>query len=111
MIEKERFEVLLEEIKGGVKAVADGHGVIRNEMKRMEERLTEKISFVDGKVDFLAADVRALKQDVAEVKQDVAEVKKDVVEVKTDLAKVKEKVDKIDLTLEEHVRLPTHVSV
>ena len=97
MIEKERFEVLLEEIKGGVKAVADGHGVIRNEMKRMEERLTEKISFVDGKVDFLAADVRALKQDVAEVK--------------TDLAKVKEKVDKIDRTLEEHVRLPTHVSV
>ena len=97
MIEKERFEVLLEEIKGGVKVVADGHGVIRNEMKRMEERLTEKISFVDGKVDFLAADVRALKQDVAEVK--------------TDLAKVKEKVDKIDRTLEEHVRLPTHVSV
>ena len=104
MIEKERFEVLLEEIKGGVKVVADGHGVIRNEMKRMEERLTEKISFVDGKVDFLAADVRALKQDVAEVK-------KDVVEVKTDLAKVKEKVDKIDRTLEEHVRLPAHVSV
>ena len=97
MIEKERFEVLLEEIKGGVKVVADGHGVIRNEMKRMEERLTEKISFVDGKVDFLAADVRALKQDVAEVK--------------TDLAKVKEKVDKIDRTLEEHARLPAHVSV
>ena len=85
--EKERFEILLEEVRDKVQLVSEGHGTIRNEMRQMEERLSEKISLVDGKVDFLGAEVRGIK---------------------TELKEVKKKVDKIDHTLEEHVRLPVH---
>ena len=77
---KERFEMLLEEIRDKVKLALEGHDVIRSEMRQMEGRLSEKISIVDGKVEHLGREFREMKQ----------------------------KVDKIDSTLEEHVRLPAH---
>ena len=55
--EKERFEMLLEEVRDGVKLVAEGHEIIRSEMKQMEERLSEKISFVDDKLGFVAKEL------------------------------------------------------
>lgn len=84
---KERFELLMEEIRDNVKAVAEGHGVIRSEMKQMEDRLADKILLVDGKVEFLGKEFRELKQDVAGLKKELGEVK--------------EKVEKIDCTLQK----------
>ena len=92
--EKERFEILLEEIKGHIKGVAEGHAVIRNEMQRGFNEVKEQIKFVDGKVVFLGSEVR--------------EVRAELKEVKAELKEVKVKADKIDNTLEEHVRQPAH---
>lgn len=92
--EKERFEILLEEVRDGVKLVAEGHGTIRSEMRQMEERLTEKIEENNGAIKWVAKDLG-----------------RKIEEVKDELKEVKEKVDKIDHTLEEHVRLPAHAVV
>jgi len=70
MAEKEvtlnQIAVMIEKVGSDVKAVAEGHQVIRSEMAQMEGRLSEKIDFVDGKVEFLAADVREIKKDLKE---------------------------------------------
>jgi len=92
--EKERFEILLEEVRDGVKAVAEGHGVIRSEMRQMEERINEKLSIQDGKINYLAADLKNVKDDLKNVKDDLSEVKY--------------RLEHVDHTLQEHVRLPAH---
>lgn len=51
---KERFEILLEEIRGNVKAVAEGHLVIRREMAEMKKELKEDIREVNDKLGFVA---------------------------------------------------------
>ncbi|MFA4844900.1 MAG: hypothetical protein WC632_08155 [Candidatus Margulisiibacteriota bacterium] len=70
MAEKEitlnQIAVMIEKVGSDVKAVAEGHQVIRSEMAQMEGRLSEKIDFVDSKVEFLAADVREIKKDLKE---------------------------------------------
>lgn len=98
MAEKEitlnQIAVLIEKVGSDVKAVAEGHDVIRSEIKQAKEELIEKISFVDAKVEFLGSDVRAIKQDVSVLKQDVSELK--------------EKTGRIENTLNEHVKMPAH---
>lgn len=80
--EKERSEILLEEIRGSIKLLAEGHEVIRNEMKEMRKDISEQIKFVDNKVDFLGADLRDIKKTV----------------------------NRIDLKLEEHIHQPAHMT-
>ena len=85
--EKNRFENLLEEIRDSVKLVAEGHSVIRREMQEMKIELKSDIKLGNDKVESLANEVNKVKQELGAVKQ---------------------KVDKIDTTLEKHVRQPAH---
>jgi hypothetical protein len=55
--EKERFELLLEEIRDIVKQIAEGHGVIRAEMRQMEDRLTEKLDENNAAIKWVAKDL------------------------------------------------------
>jgi len=48
---KERFEILLEEIRGDVKLALEGHDTLRSEMRQMEERLSNKIGAGDQALD------------------------------------------------------------
>jgi hypothetical protein len=50
---KERFELLLEEIKGDIKGVAEGHSAIRREVREMKTELKADIAGLDGKIRFL----------------------------------------------------------
>ena len=90
-----QIAVMIEKVGGDVKGVAEGHQVIRSEMKQMKDEILEKISFVDGKVEHLGREFKEMKQDVSVLKQDVSGLKT--------------KVDKIDRTLDDHVKLPAHV--
>jgi len=78
MAEKEvtlnQIAVMIEKVGSDVKAVAEGHQVIRREMQEMRGELLFEINFV-----------------------------------KSALKTVAEKVNKIDKTLDEHVKLPAHV--
>lgn len=44
MKEKERFEVLLEEIRDSVKKIAEGHDALRQEMKSGFDGLKQEVS-------------------------------------------------------------------
>lgn len=81
--DKERIEILLEEIRGSVKAIAEGHEVLGNRIDRLDNKLTDQISFADKKVDFLAQDVKDIKKIV----------------------------NRIDQRLEEHICQPAHLPV
>lgn len=95
-VKKERFELLLEEIRSDVKAALEGHQVIRQEMQRGFGEVKEQIGFVDAKVEHLGREFRGMKEDISVLKQDVSSLKT--------------KVDKIDKTLDAHVRLPAHAA-
>ena len=58
---KERFELLLEEIKGDIKGVAEGHHVIRREMQEMKTGLMSEIDLVKGALRIVAKDVSEMK--------------------------------------------------
>jgi hypothetical protein len=92
---KERFEILLEEIKGKVQLVLEGHDTIRSEMKQMENRIREDVRVdnlkLEGKFDRLG---KVLDATAAASYGLLTDVQKDVKEVKA--------------TLDKHVRLPVH---
>ena len=69
---KERFELLLEEIKDNVKQVAEGHEVIRHEMREMKSELKEDIKEVNDKLVFVA---KELGGKIGENGQKIDEVK------------------------------------
>jgi len=90
-----QIAVLIEGVKSDVKAVVEGHEVIRREMREMKDELINEIDTVKGAVKLLANDLGGVKKDLGEVKKDLGEVK--------------EKVNGIERTLDAHVRLPAHV--
>jgi len=61
--ERERFEVLLEEVRGQFGVVADGH-----------RSLNEKFDRLEGKVDLLAEDMSLVKMDVNVLKVRVGKI-------------------------------------
>jgi len=50
--ERERFEILLEEMKGNFKALLDGHAVLNNKIDHLDEKLNDKIDGLDKKLSF-----------------------------------------------------------
>jgi hypothetical protein len=79
LIQKNGIE--LEKIKVDVKAVSEGHQTIRSEMQQGFASLGKQINENKSAIQWLAKDLKD----------------------------VKVKVDKIERTLEEHVKLPAHI--
>jgi predicted transcriptional regulator len=93
MAEKERFEVLLEEIKGKVQLVLEGHDVIRSEIKQSEERIKNELrDELGGKIDRVHTSLKN-------------EIRVTALAVKSDL---EESIKEVKVKLEEHARLPVH---
>ncbi len=60
--EKEKFEVLLEEIKGDVKAVLEGHAVLDKKIDNVKEMVKD----VDTKVEDTHRAVKTISRDLKE---------------------------------------------
>jgi len=90
---------MIEGLRDDVKAVAEGHGVIRSETKQMKAELLEKFEENNSAIKWVAKDLGGK----------IEENSRKIEEAKQELKEVKEKVGKIDRTLEEHVKLPAHV--
>jgi len=88
MAEKDRVEILLEQIRSDVKAVAEGHSVLHNKIDNLEKTLTEKINNSDMrlttrinnldmkltmKIDNLENSVGTVAKDTKEIKQKLDE--------------------------------------
>jgi predicted nucleic acid-binding Zn-ribbon protein len=93
--------VMIEELRSDVKAVAEGHAVIRHEMQQMKEELVENINENTLKVGILAKEVIGLKTEVSGLKIEVSDLK---IEVKDN----GDKIDRFDSKLDEHIRQPMH---
>ncbi|MEA2107975.1 MAG: hypothetical protein U9P07_00955 [Pseudomonadota bacterium] len=52
-MKKKHLEILLEDMRDDIKLVLEGQQVLRNEMGRMEERLSAKIDLNTDKIDIL----------------------------------------------------------
>ena len=92
---KERVEVLLEEIKDSVKAVANGHQVLSNKIDRLDEKFTKEINDIKIILKFQSSELKAVKDDVKVIKDDVRIMVG--------------KIDSIDQKLDSHIQQPSHV--
>ena len=79
--------VKLEQLASDIKAVAEGHAIIRREAQEMKGELVSETNFIKSAVKFVSDKVNKIDRDLGEIK---------------------ESVDKIDRTLDEHVKLPAH---
>jgi predicted nuclease with TOPRIM domain len=50
-MEKEHFEILLEDIKEKVELIIEGHATLNSNIDRVNENLDEKIGMLDAKID------------------------------------------------------------
>jgi hypothetical protein len=60
--EKERFEVLLEEIRGDVKLVLEGHDVLNKKIDGVKRELKEEIGIVSSRVDSVGSRVDSVSK-------------------------------------------------
>ncbi len=68
-MEKEHFEILLEDIKEKVDLILEGHATLNSKIDRVEDNLKEKIGMLDAKIDSvhnrLSAKIDGLTNDLA----------------------------------------------
>ncbi|MBI5698877.1 hypothetical protein HZC35_01020 [Candidatus Saganbacteria bacterium] len=82
-INKDQLQILLEDIKGKVKQVAEGHSTILSRIDNMEKNLKSEISIVNLAVNVLGKRMGTLEDQNG---------------------RIEEKVDKIDNKLEDHIK-------
>ena len=67
--------------------------------------LLEMVSGLESDVGNLKSDVGNLKSDIGNLKSDVGNLKSDIGNLKSDVQDIKQKITKIDLTLENEIRV------
>ncbi len=89
MVEEwKRAEVLLEDIKHDVKAIAEGHSVLNRRMDTLEINLRKEIKEVKDELHFVAKELND---------------KIDAVD-----RRLGDKIDRVDSKLDAHMRQPAH---
>jgi hemerythrin len=68
--DKERFEILLEEIRDKVQTVAEGHDIVRKQILDAKIELKEDIKDVDNKLEFV---VKYLGEKIDKIDQKIDE--------------------------------------
>lgn len=68
---RQRFEVLLEEMRAGLQKVAEGHSLLDRRMGRMEQKFDERLGFVEQALMENSGQVHGLRQQVEGLRQDV----------------------------------------
>ncbi len=61
---KERFEILVEELKKDFRGAFDGISALRSEMHQMEDRLTQKIDENTSAIKFVANKVNSIDKKI-----------------------------------------------
>jgi uncharacterized protein YPO0396 len=97
---KERFEILVEELKSDFRAVAEGHGMLNTKMEAMRDELNKKI-------DEMTSDMGTLRQEMTSALGDhrtettvsIGSLRK---EMKEGFASVNVRIDALAQDLAEH---------
>jgi hypothetical protein len=90
---KERFEVLLEEIRDKVQIIAEGHDALRGEMREMEGRLSDRIDSLDLKIDYVHKNLKN-------------EIKVTSLALKSEINRVEDKINRVEDKLDAHMSHP-----
>ncbi len=73
--EKERFEVLMEEVRGELKMLAEGQHQLREEMvtgfQRVREEMNQRFTLVEQAIRENSADIKKNSEDIKELQKDV----------------------------------------
>jgi hypothetical protein len=84
---KERTEILLEQVISDVKGIAEGHGLLRKEMREMRSEFTTEVSDIKTLLKFHSSELKDLNDKVTSIGG---------------------KVDSIDTKLDKHILQPSH---
>lgn len=95
--EKERFETLLEEIRAKVSTVAEGHEIIKREMREMKGELKSEIGGLKSAIKFVSTKVDNVHDSLKKEIVFTAETVKD--ELRGEIRDVGKKLD-------EHLKVP-----
>ena len=101
-MDKERVEILLEQIGSDVKAIAEGHSTLNNKIDRMDnkiDRMDNKIDRMNDKFTIEINDIKTL------LKFHSSELK----DLNDKVTSIGGKVDSIDTKLDKHILQPSHV--
>ena len=106
---KERFEILLEDINSDVKAIAEGQGVLQNQI----DSLKYEVKALDNKID---VNTQALKKEIAvlDKKNDInAQAFHGLLQDTNDKIdkvekKLGDKIDRVEAKLDAHMKQPAH---
>lgn len=89
---------LLEDMRGDIKAIAEGHSLLNDKMDRLEI----KVDRLETKVDRLDSRVYRLEVKVDNIEKRLDVVENDVKYVKSDMTIVKDYIIGVDAKLNEH---------
>jgi len=95
MENKERFEVLLEDLKSDTKAIADGQGILQNQIEELKGGLRS----LDKKLEVTSQALYGLLQDTKK------ELNENIDRVENTLG---EKIDRVEGKLDSHMKQPAH---
>lgn len=97
--QKERFELLLEDIKSKVTLIAEGHSLLDNKLEEVRRDLKNEIKMVDAKVDNLGKRLDvvhdSLKKEITFTGHAVQDG-------------LSEEIKRVEGKLDEHIRQPAH---
>jgi len=68
---KQHTGVLVESLKGDIKAIAEGHSILNDKLDRVEnkvDRLESKVDNIENRLEIVEKDVKSLKSDITVVK-------------------------------------------
>jgi len=92
-----KVEVLLEEIKSKVYLSLEGHEVLRNEMRQMEGRLTERIEENSSNIKFVASKVNVIEKRVNNIDERVNSIDERVNRIDMRVDSIDKRVNRIDV--------------
>ena len=69
-MKKDHLEILLEDIRGKVDLVLEGHDALHKEIRDTREELCEKVNSVDFKVETLNSKIDAVASDLTAHRRD-----------------------------------------
>lgn len=82
---KDRFVVLLENVRDEIKLVAEGNLILQEKMDSGFEEVNGRIDSLKNKIDIVKEDLDAVKEDIIDVREDLGAMKEDLNSVKEEM--------------------------
>lgn len=114
---KERFEILLEDVRDKINIVVEGHAALNDKFDRLKEEMTAKHSGFNRKLKLVHFSLKneikaascALMDEIKTVKEDVKRVDEKVEITDKKVEKIDYNLNRVEGKLDEHMRMPAHV--